>query len=296
MLTESGRRVIVEVRRAERRYHLNEDYFQEIDTPAKARWLGFLAADGCIVEVARNRVAQVLSVGLAQRDAEHLRQLSAALNYTGPLRQRTCRLSTGRQYTACRLDIHSTRLCEDLIGHGIRPRKSQNLQPWQGPHHLQRFWWAGMFDGDGHLGRHRVKGHWRYSLVGTLPVAQAFLAYLRPATRCQGSLVAVRNSFCASGGGRRSAREVARLFYSDLQGSIPLARKEDLARVLLAEPDRKHDWSSLSNDELVKLWQQHGTWAAVAETLGVKPALIKDLACRRGIRVATHAPWKHQGG
>ena len=55
------------------------DYFERIDTPEKAYWLGFISADGCIIATAKYPEGSHLAVQLAVRDKGHLVKLKAAL-------------------------------------------------------------------------------------------------------------------------------------------------------------------------------------------------------------------------
>ena len=56
-----------------RKSYINLNYFEEINTPEKAYWLGFLAADGYIV-------GNELNIQLEKKDKEHLRKFSNAIN------------------------------------------------------------------------------------------------------------------------------------------------------------------------------------------------------------------------
>src|SRR5487761_67173 len=65
----------------DRVYTVDEHYFNVIDTPDKAYWLGFIAGDGYVRED-----CGVLLVRLAEADAGHLRKLSVALGSSASLR------------------------------------------------------------------------------------------------------------------------------------------------------------------------------------------------------------------
>ena len=53
-----------------RKYFFNEDYFKNVDSEEKAYWLGFIAADGCILENG------TLKIGLAEKDSLHLEKFN----------------------------------------------------------------------------------------------------------------------------------------------------------------------------------------------------------------------------
>ena len=55
----------------------NPGYFDKIDTPDKAYWLGFIGADGCVTGF--NKGYLRLQVKLARKDRDHLEILHGAL-------------------------------------------------------------------------------------------------------------------------------------------------------------------------------------------------------------------------
>ena len=55
------------------------DFFDQIDSPEQAYWLGFLSADGCMISTERHPEGDHLSVRLAARDKGHLVKLKEAL-------------------------------------------------------------------------------------------------------------------------------------------------------------------------------------------------------------------------
>lgn len=56
-----------------RKYSVNENYFQDINSCEKAYWLGFIAADGCVTHTGgREGGSKVLVFNLNERDKGHL--------------------------------------------------------------------------------------------------------------------------------------------------------------------------------------------------------------------------------
>lgn len=126
---------------------LNERYFENIDTPNKAYWLGFIAADGCIKERSN---AYILSVGLGQKDIGHLEKLKNELEYEGKIVTETqLHSKTKKYYTTVYLKISRTVLCEDLINQGVGRDKSKNLELPNLSDDLMRHYLRGLIDGDG---------------------------------------------------------------------------------------------------------------------------------------------------
>lgn len=142
-----------------RRWTLDETYFDQIDTPEKAYWLGFLAADGFI-----RRDRRTLGLRLKASDEGHVAALAAALGSDAPIKDE----QGGRQIL-----FGSKHMVESLAGLGITRRKTTACRPWDGPADLMPHYWRGALDGDGHIG----KAEAIVSYCGTRPMVEAFRAF-----------------------------------------------------------------------------------------------------------------------
>lgn len=142
-----------------RRYALDEGYFETVDTAEKAYWLGFLAADGGI-----RPGNHAVMVHLGEKDADHLRNLSATLGSSSPVRPTA---------TGVAVIFNSTRMVQSLAQHGIMRRKSYTCEPWDGPQHLLAHYWRGAMDGDGHISKTRPY----VAYIGTHEMVDAFLSF-----------------------------------------------------------------------------------------------------------------------
>jgi hypothetical protein len=133
-------------------HRCNESYFDKIDTHEKATVLGFIYADGCILDKGRGKEAKRLSIALQMRDVEYLEFIKKAISYTGPITS-FVRSYDKRQY--CRMVVSSDRLCEGLIKAGCYPRKSLVCEFPNSEQVSEEFlpsFLAGFFDGDGGYG------------------------------------------------------------------------------------------------------------------------------------------------
>jgi transposase-like protein len=148
----------------------NPGYFDQIDTPDKAYWLGFIGADGCVTGAKYLR----LQVKLARKDRDHLLILHRALQANRPLWDSE-QMSKGKMRPYSTLAVYSPPLAQALISHGITQRKSATLQPWDGPEHLMPHYWRGLFDGDGSITINR-RGVYA-SFVGSKAIACGFLGW-----------------------------------------------------------------------------------------------------------------------
>lgn len=121
-----------------RKYQLNENYFDKIDTEEKAYFLGLLYADGC--NFPKNRV---VTISLLKGDEDILNRLNNLIYINRPL--------YNNGYTST-LTICSKKISDQLERLGCVPQKSLKLEfPTlkQLPDCLMRHFIRGYFDGDG---------------------------------------------------------------------------------------------------------------------------------------------------
>ncbi len=131
-----------------RKYELNEDYFESIDTEDKAYWLGFIMADGCVSVKSEN--SKRLAIGLSSVDINHLYKLKNSLESNHKIYVYDVETNyTKEKKEICNLTINRKKLCDDLIRHGCIPRKSGTEYITNMESHLVRHFVRGFFDGDG---------------------------------------------------------------------------------------------------------------------------------------------------
>lgn len=122
-------------------YIVDETFFEKIDTPEKAYWFGFIAADGNICKGS-------LQIILAQKDKNHLVKLCERIGYTGPLRV----AKNGTIIFA----LVRAKIYNDLIKLGMAPNKTFKINESIFnciPAHLIPAAMHGYFDGDGSFGK-----------------------------------------------------------------------------------------------------------------------------------------------
>lgn len=210
-----------------RRYSLDQAYFDAIDTPGKAYWLGFITGDGCITDDG------CLSVNLAAVDVGHLRSLATALGTSAPVKIARNQ-NKGKVFLRATLHVYSSRMCAALASCGVRPRKSLDCEPWDAPAHLARDYWRGFMDADGTIG---IAPAWRVALCGTLPVVEAFGDWVRTvAPRFRAKPVRKGLIWDLGINGRVMGREVVQTLY--LPDDVALSRKASRAQALIATGPR----------------------------------------------------------
>jgi hypothetical protein len=157
----------------------HENYFDAVDSEHKAYWLGFIAADGCLVDKCRR-----LDIVLQSSDENHLKVFLDDIGNERPIYRRTVK----NKYESSGIAIFSPVLTSGLIAHGITERKSLTLQwPSLLPKNLENHYIRGYVDGDGgfYIGTNKYKKNPNISFSVTCGSIQ-FLTMLRDhlATAC----------------------------------------------------------------------------------------------------------------
>lgn len=134
-----------------RKSYLNEKYFDSIETPEQAYWLGFLAADGYIVK-------NEINIQLQKQDKTHLKKFSEAINGNLTVRDINGKNNFGTSFSHHRVSFKSNYMVESLGKKGICPTKSLTLKyPHFLENNLQSFWIIGYLDGDGCISKNKNK-------------------------------------------------------------------------------------------------------------------------------------------
>jgi intein/homing endonuclease len=127
-----------------RKYPINQNYFDEIDTEEKAYFLGLLCADGC-----NHKNSTKVSMWLKESDKEILEKFKNVLQPTKPLTY--CKKKIGNNQYG--IQISNRKISDRLNELGCVPNKTTLLRfPTQIPDELLKHYLRGFFDGDGWLG------------------------------------------------------------------------------------------------------------------------------------------------
>ena len=125
-----------------KKYSLDDKFFEKIDTEAKAYFLGWLYADGCVYQ---NHKGSYFCIQLQKSDRQMLEMFQEFLKTNAPIHDQKNRNTSG-------LFIWSKKMFYDLVSLGCVPRKSLILKfptESQVPKEMFRHFIRGFFDGDG---------------------------------------------------------------------------------------------------------------------------------------------------
>lgn len=143
ILKESG----IEI--TNRRYIVNDSYFDIIDTEEKAYWLGFLYADGYIRE---RKSGNSLEVKLSVKDKDHLLLFRECIGSNHLIKESQNKVKyKGGISTSdmVYLAMYSTRLVESIKNQGFHSRKTFTIKNPKIQKEMTRHFIRGYFDGDG---------------------------------------------------------------------------------------------------------------------------------------------------
>lgn len=149
------------------KYHYNRTRFKKIETEEDAYWLGFITADGCIIE------NKWLQIQLAEKDKEHLKKFCTYMGLNEQETNEIIKDGFGGAYTRDNpinnLKICSIEIMENLTNKGITPRKSGKEKPYIcSTKNLELAYIRGLIDGDGYIGSTQA----RLGIVGSYDICK----------------------------------------------------------------------------------------------------------------------------
>ena len=135
-----------------KKFKNNSHVFDVIDTEEKAYWLGFLYADGYVMERENFR----LQLSLSANDIEHLKLFQSFMQTDNPIRIYDG--NHNNQY--CRIIIIDNYLCKQLIEKGCFQNKTGKITyPRFLNESLHKHFIRGYVDGNGCITFHKVKAN-----------------------------------------------------------------------------------------------------------------------------------------
>ncbi len=126
--------------RGGRKHDVNHNFFDQINTPRKAYWLGVLWADGC------NENNSIISLGVKKGDRQWLEKFKSDIGASYPIYEYNNMAS---------IAIASVSLAESLSNLGIVPRKTYKGLVPDITNDMYNHFIRGLFDGDGYISKDR---------------------------------------------------------------------------------------------------------------------------------------------
>ena len=133
-----------------RRYEVDHNFFNNIDTEEKAYWLGFIYADGFVSNI-KGTTSRKVGISLAEIDKQHLEKFNASLESTYPIGEYTVSGGYLEGVKYCRVLLTSNQLFDDLVRHGCVEHKTSILEKPNIDDKLIKHFIRGYVDGDGSI-------------------------------------------------------------------------------------------------------------------------------------------------
>ena len=222
ILTDNG----IEIRTksdAQKKYCVNSNYFDEIDTPNKAYFLGFLYTDGC-VHMSNNKYS--ISLTLQEEDVHILESFRKELETDKPLYYSKLNDKNNNWKNTYSLQINDKHMCKMLSEKwGCFQNKSLDLKfPQNLDHNLYSHFIRGCIDGDGTISRNPTKRS--VGFIGTLDMCENISKILNENCGANFSMYKQANVYIIYAGLKRGAINVLDYIYKDAE--LYLYRKHDI--------------------------------------------------------------------
>lgn len=242
------RRVLIEnnvnisSRKHGKRYRVNDNFFDMIDTEEKAYWLGFITADGNI-----SKSGYAIRINLSAVDVVHIEKFKTAIKSNHKI---VIKEGTGRsKKPAAFFNIYSKHLWNRLIELGVVPNKSLIIKKCQEiPSYLESHYWRGLVDGNGGISHNKRKEHhndsWKIYFCGTRDLVNEFDIFIKKhfpnntVFRQRGKI------FVIEYGGNKLTQNIVQLLYGN--STIALDRKIKLAKELLTIKFFEHSMQGIN--------------------------------------------------
>ena len=213
-----------------KKYHVDSNYFENIDNHEKAYRLGFMSADGYITQPKHKRVGLALGI----KDFEHIEKFQKCINSSYPISIYTNKNPIGGSGEYCRVIITDDKMYECLQDNGVVLNKTKNFKPPSLKYEYIKSFILGYFDGDGSIYVNSTKyPYYSISIVG-LPETLDFISeYL-----VENKLIDKKpkhnkrkeeHYVCyIRWGGNNIVTKIMEHLYQDIDLKIPLKRKYEL--------------------------------------------------------------------
>jgi len=213
-----------------KKYHLDETYFDKIDTPNKAYILGLLYADGNV-----SKKGYIITLSLQERDKHILESINKELNYDKPLVLVDNSSKKGNVQNSYVLRIHNKYMANSLNKCGVVPCKSHILKfPFWLNRGLMRHFIRGYLDGDGNITKNPKYKH--VSFIGSGLMMDGLKEFIEDELKIHCSIYYHPNKSnkIVSIGGGIQAKKLLDYLYKD--ADMYLIRKYNIYEDLYVKP------------------------------------------------------------
>lgn len=207
----------------QRKYSLNESYFERIDSKEKAYILGFIAADGCVSKK-RGNSGRTLSINIKPEDYNVLDFIKKELGSDKEIKK-IKGAGFGLGTSLISLEVNSTKMCSDLEKLGIVARKSLILKPPKIEEEYFMPFIKGYFDGDGTIYKTKCYNNYCVGFCGTKEMLEWISNILKMSIKLEKRHKDCKNNYYFRFGGTNKPYSFMTKFYDSVEISINRKRK-----------------------------------------------------------------------
>lgn len=201
-------------------YPRDELYFNQINTPEKAYWLGFLYADGCVHDGTTNEI----SINIT--DKEHTEKFKNAIKAINNKITETKDNRMPNSKPLYQFTIKDKQLHSDLIKWGCVPKKTFLIEKIPNiPRDYISHFIRGYFDGDGSLHWLQSTNNYRISFTSG---SKKFLQEILKELECSSINISQQkdsNTYYFQIAGRKQVEKILNYLYKDSAENMRLDRK-----------------------------------------------------------------------
>ena len=205
-------------------YTHNAEYFNTLDSPDKAYWVGFLLADGGVYK-------GQLWLNLSKKDRVQLENFRKSITSSHPIKEKT---------THVMFYIRSKLFVDSLTQYGITERKTFSTKlPKQIPEPYMKDFIRGYFDGDGCITYNKKRNTKVFSLTGTFELLDAIQNILVTKLKLpKNKLQVQKNSFTLAYGGNHQVTKIFEYLYNNSSLCLERKRNRFIELEMLVERNR----------------------------------------------------------
>lgn len=224
----------INIREAKRRSIVNRhNYFENVDTPEKAYFLGWMVTDGSVVQSkSRPDRTKVISLSIHNTDRYIVEKFADELE----AKEGSVKLESTRNH--CYFRFSSEKMANDLAKYGVIPNKTYSAYLPKIDESLMPHLIRGIFDGNGSVTiNQKHNGSISFAFYGTEELCTQTRDYLNIVCGIRKPPVSKSTCYHVWWGSRESAAEFYQYIYKD-SDNLCLSRKRDKFKNFLF-PDTK---------------------------------------------------------
>lgn len=258
----------------------NENYFDKIDSPSKAYWLGFFYADAYNCQQ-----VNTVHVTLSHKDKDQLVKLSKAVDLSSKKITTYDSVVNNKRYPTTCLKLYSKHMCDALARKGCPQAKSFIIKyPMWLSHNLNNHFIRGLFDGDGCLTKRTANNEWKWSLVSTKKCCEEIQKIIADQLNLEISYHCIskdnKNTYELETSGNEKIHKIMKWLYEDSTDSIRLSRKFIKYEELVNQQNNrniKRDSYLLSEETKHEIINSNQLTKDIANLHGVHPKTVLEL-------------------